>query len=90
MKSFFLFVALLFISLSSFSQPFWYSFSGSTGPDESLDLAVDTSGNIINVGYFSNSITLGSTTLSANGVTDIFISKSNSTGDYIWSRNFGG
>lgn len=49
-------------------------------------VAVDPSGNIIMAGHFVNSITLGATTFSANGIQQIFCVKYNRTGGVIWAK----
>ncbi len=49
----------------------------------------DKSGNIYVAGHFSDTITFGSTVVSAAGNMDIFLAKYNSTG-LAWAKNFGG
>lgn len=55
-----------------------------------LCLAGDYSGNIILSGTFYNIIHFGNTTLSSEGSSDVFISKYNSNGEFIWAKRGGG
>jgi hypothetical protein len=59
--------------------------------DEGLDVAVDPSGNIYIAGYFvSNNFAVGNTTLTNQGLQDIFIAKYNPNGNILWAKSFGG
>src|SRR5690606_25056595 len=58
--------------------------------DVSQALSVDDSGNSYVVGYFENLIIFGSDTLISLGQEDIFISKLDSQGQFIWSVRGGG
>lgn len=42
------------------------------------------------IGYFSNSTTIGTTTLVSNGNYDILVTKSDLNGDVVWAKSFGG
>ncbi|MFB2893915.1 SBBP repeat-containing protein [Aerosakkonemataceae cyanobacterium BLCC-F50] len=49
----------------------------------------DKSGNLYITGEFSNSITFGSTILTAQGSSDIFVAKLDSSGNITWAKNLG-
>lgn len=51
---------------------------------------VDELGNIYVAGYFSNTMTLGTTTLESAGGQDIFIAKYDATGTPLWAKRAGG
>ena len=58
---------------------------GSTGDDEALSVAVDSSGNVYTTGYFSGTADFdpgsGTTNLTSNGGIDVFVSKLDSSGN---------
>lgn len=90
----YLFLILMFHQYS-FSQSFWAYAAGSIKEDEAMDICYDNNGNIISTGYFSGqttfnitpSITLNS---NSNGNPDVYVSKSNSSGQIIWAVKAGG
>jgi len=66
-----------------------------TAGERSLAVSVSKSGSIFIAGYFMQDITLGKneaneTTLTAVGVTDIFIAKYNQNGLLEWAKSAGG
>ncbi|WP_460473558.1 Ig-like domain repeat protein, partial [Emticicia fontis] len=52
--------------------------------------ATDASGNVYITGYFTGTVTLGSTVLTSTGARDIFIAKYNASGDLQWAKRAGG
>ena len=58
------------------------------------DIAVDSTGNVYLTGYFGGwelgIISIGSTTLTSVGWTDIFVAKLNSSGSWLWAKGAGG
>jgi hypothetical protein len=70
--------------------------AGSTGMDEGRAVATDPkSGDAVIVGRFSGTINFSpdhsnAGQLVTNGLTDIFISKYSSSGDFLWAKSFGG
>jgi len=89
-----IFLAIILLSLNrSFGQSpgwDWITKAGGTGNDEALSVTSDKNGNIIVAGYFSGSITFGTTTLSSSGAYDFFITKYNSIGNVLWAKKGGG
>ncbi|WP_133242801.1 hypothetical protein [Pontibacter virosus] len=51
---------------------------------------VDKDGNIISVGHFEGTITIGSHMLTSMGSTDMFMYKSNPAGQVLWAKAMGG
>lgn len=72
----------------------WAKRLGGTGIDYGHGIAVDSSGNVLTTGFFQDSADFnpgpGTATLnSVNGSFDIFVSKLNSTGNYVWAKAMG-
>lgn len=55
----------------------------------SYGVATDSQGNIYVAGYFSGTVTLGSTTLAASS-TDVLVGKMDSNGNWLWAKKAGG
>jgi hypothetical protein len=71
----------------------WARKAGGSGAQVAQDLAVDTNGNVIVVGYFGTKLTLGTlptATLTSQGGYDVFVAKLDSDGDPLWASGFGG
>ncbi|MCW3108948.1 MAG: zinc metalloprotease [Segetibacter sp.] len=66
----------------------WAANYGNTGQEQGLGIAKDNSGNIYVTGYFSNSVTFGSTTLTSNAsnAEAAFIIKLNPSGVVQWAQ----
>lgn len=69
---------------------YWMQKGGSVTIDESIDIAVDGSNNAYTVGYFTGFGGFGATFLNSSGSTDIFITKTNSQGNFVWAKKAGG
>ena len=54
-----------------------------------VDVAVDTSGNVIVTGYFHGTIDLGGGVFASSGENDMFLAKFDPSGNHLWSDRFG-
>ncbi len=82
-------VVALLCALSAHSQ-YWMQKGGSVTIDEAYDIAVDSAGNTYSIGYFTGSATFGATTETSNGSTDIFVVKTDASGNIEWFARAGG
>lgn len=72
-------------------QALWAVQVGSTGREYGAAVAVDSASDVIAVGEFSGSVTLGATTLTSAGSTDVYVAKLAGTdGSVLWAKRFGG
>lgn len=94
MRYFYCFIiSLIVFNTNITGQSFWAYTAGSVKEDEVLDICYDNSGNIISTGYFSGTTTFAAgitLTSSSIGIPDIYITKSNSSGQVIWTKKAGG
>ena len=67
---------------------------GGNSYNRSLELAIDAGENIYTTGFFDNTVDFDpgiiNYNITANGADDIFISKLDSSGNFIWAKSFGG
>jgi hypothetical protein len=73
----------------------WAKRIGGSLYDEGYDIAVDSSGNVYTTGYFSFETVdfdpdAGIANLNNAGSEDIFISKLDSSGNFVWAKGMGG
>jgi len=72
----------------------WATGIGGADDDYSNDIIVDASGNIYTTGQFKGTVDFdpgaGSTFLTSAGNFDIFVTKVDANGDFLWARSFGG
>lgn len=72
----------------------WAKNMGGTTDDESLSIALDGSGNIYTTGYFTGTADfdpgLATSNLISAGGFDIFVSKLDPSGNFVWARQMGG
>lgn len=69
----------------------WVQRAGGTGLDGANALALDPSGNIYITGFFRNTATFGTTTLTSAGNSDVFVAKcENATGAFQAANSAGG
>jgi Domain of unknown function (DUF4114)/Beta-propeller repeat len=76
--------------LDSNKNVLWAQKLGGTSYDQSFGISVDEAGNSYATGFFSGTATFGSTTLTSAGNEDVFITKLNSSGKFLWAQKLGG
>jgi len=90
-----LFVLLTFVSLNYRAQVnfSWATGEGSAGNDYGLSVVVDASDNVITTGYFTGTVDFdpggGVSNFSSLGVGDVFISKLDVAGNFVWTKQIG-
>jgi hypothetical protein len=85
----------VFISkLDSSGNYVWVKRIGGTDDDSGNAIAVDSSGNVYTTGQFEGVVDfdpgVGTTSLTSAGSADVFISKLDSSGNFVWAKSFGG
>ena len=77
----------------------WTKAMGGTGNDVGRDISVDSSGYVYTTGNFnittdSNGVDFdpgtGTYYLKSNGIADVFVSKLDSSGNFVWAKAIGG
>ncbi|PCI92566.1 MAG: hypothetical protein COB15_17465, partial [Flavobacteriales bacterium] len=72
----------------------WAKSIGGSNWDESYSISIDNSGNIYTTGKFLGTVDFdpnaGTYNLTALGSSDIFISKLDANGNFVWAKNIGG
>jgi len=85
----------VFVSkLDSAGNYVWAKSFGGSSDDASQALTIDTYNNVYLTGYYRNTVDFnpgaGSDNHTAAGNTDIFVSKLNSSGNFVWAKSMGG
>lgn len=60
------------------------------GTSEYDGIAIDANDNIYTTGYFTGTVTIGTTTLTSSGSSDILIVKYDPSGNILWAKKAGG
>lgn len=72
----------------------WAKSIGGVGDDSGTSITVDAAGNIYFTGYFLGTVdfdpSVGTHNLISNGASDVFISKLDANGDFVWAKSMGG
>jgi len=72
----------------------WAKKMGGSSSETEISIAIDASENVYCTGRFQGTINVNSgpgiTNLTSNGAFDIFISKFNALGTFVWARKIGG
>lgn len=80
--------------LNSNGDLIWAKNLGGSGYDQARAISVDTFGNAYTIGSFNDIVDLDPSTgvanFTSNGSQDLFISKLNSNGDFVWAKSLGG
>ncbi len=80
--------------LDSAGNLVWASSMGGPGVDEAQGIAIDGSGNVYTTGRFDGTADFdpgpGTFNLTSAGQQDIFVSKLDSAGNFVWARRMGG
>jgi hypothetical protein len=71
----------------------WVKQMGGVGNQNGIDMTMDATGNIYTTGYFGGTSDfdpgVSTFTLSAIGTNDIYISKLDANGDFVWAKSIG-
>ena len=72
----------------------WAKSMGGTGGEGAFALAIDNSNNVLTTGIFSGVADFdpgaGTATLTPVGILDIFVSKLDANGNFVWAKSMGG
>lgn len=66
-------------------QALWAKTLNGTGLKGVEDVVVDSENNILLTGYFEKNLQIADTSLSASGITDLFLAKFSSDGQLLWA-----
>ncbi len=68
----------------------WVKTNGSNSIDVINDVKIDVNGDIIIIGYFSNTMNFQGTSLTSTGLKDFYIAKLTNDGNLLWVQTGGG
>ncbi len=94
MKGLLLCVAVLLIVVGAKAQTqdwTWACSAGGNGYDVGNEIATDSYGNSYIIGHlYSDTADFGAISLISSGLSDIFVAKLDSTGNWLWAKRAGG
>ena len=80
---------IFLLKLTSSGNLVWIKQFGDSGTEEGCEIEVSPAGNVFITGGFSQTITLGSSAFSSQGIRDVFVAKIDTSGNVIWAKTAG-
>ncbi len=68
----------------------WAKKAGGSGNEYGSSIAIDVNANVYLTGYFQGNAHFGTTSLSSSGEYDIFVTKLDTNGNWLWAKRAGG
>ncbi len=68
----------------------WATQAGGSSADEGYEITLDNDGNSYVTGYFEETVTFGTYSLTSSGNSDIFVAKMDTDGNWLWATQAGG
>jgi len=93
LKITFIVTMFLFIAVCAYAQApewQWATKAGGSSADEGHGITIDAAGNTYVIGYFEETATFGSFSLTSSGSSDIFVAKMDANGIWQWATKAGG
>ena len=93
MKRIFIFLIVLIITTYTFAQTpawQWATQAGGSSDDIGYGITIDEAGNNYVIGLFRYIATFGPYSLTSSGWSDIFVSKMDANGNWLWATQAGG
>jgi len=86
---------ILIVKLNSQGDFVWGNSIGGSGNDAAYGAAISSNGEVYITGYFTGTVDFNpspslANTLNSNGLTDIFLLKTQNDGTYSWAKGIGG
>jgi Putative metal-binding motif/Beta-propeller repeat len=81
---------IFIVKYDSSGNVLWAKRGGGAGSEVSYGIAVDNSGNAYITGYFDETVTFGTKSLTSVGANDAFVVKYDSSGNVLWAKRGGG
>jgi CHU_C Type IX secretion signal domain/IPT/TIG domain/Beta-propeller repeat len=85
---------IFILKLTSSGSFAWAKSMGSSNEDQGQSIVIDVAGNVVTTGYFAGTVDFdpgaGVFNLTGFGVDDIFISKLDANGNFLWAKQLGG
>jgi hypothetical protein len=81
---------IFLLKYNSVGNIIWIKQIGGNFSDEGCEIEVKDNGDVFATGQYSQTIVLNGNNFNALGARDVFISKMNSDGDFIWNKTLGG
>ncbi len=87
---------LLFATILNAQNPtlVWVKQMGGSSSDNGTAMAMDASGNVYTTGFFSQTVDFdpsdGTFNLTSNGEYDVFVTKLDAQGNFLWAKQIGG
>jgi hypothetical protein len=72
------------------NAPTWRKNVGGAGSENLNAIAVNPNGDLALTGSFAGTVNFGANSLTAGGITDVFVARYSSSGAGAWARQFGG
>ncbi|MDD3633051.1 MAG: SBBP repeat-containing protein [Candidatus Cloacimonetes bacterium] len=83
-------IDIFIAKLDSGGNWLWAKQAGGSYWDMGYSIAIDSSGNSYVTGNFGETASFGSITLTSSGDSDIFVTKLDSNGNWLWAKQAGG
>ncbi|MFI1745939.1 T9SS type B sorting domain-containing protein [Thalassobellus sediminis] len=81
------------VKLNNYGELLWHKGFGASDIDDATSSVIDSNGNVIITGHFSESVDFdpngGVYNLTSNGEDDVFVLKLDSNGEFVWANSFG-
>lgn len=78
------------VAFAQTPQWLWSNGAGSIYSDSGKDIATDSAGNCVVIGYFCDTAHFGNITLTSSGGYDAYVAKMDSNGNWLWANKCGG
>lgn len=78
------------VKLDGDGQVLWAKHAGGSGTDQGTDLHATAQGDIVEIGFFHDVAQFAGQSITASGLSDVYVVKYDGNGNVLWASGYGG